>query len=69
MGEVSALINDFTTAIKLDKFAMLGWSWGGLATQALVLDQPERVTHAILVGTNPPGRSNFPSNKSSSTAP
>ncbi|MDR7134374.1 pimeloyl-ACP methyl ester carboxylesterase [Lysobacter niastensis] len=60
LGKVASFVNDFTTAIKLDKFAMLGWSWGGFTTQTLLLDKPERVTHAILVGTNPPGPGQIP---------
>ncbi|MHC5348407.1 alpha/beta fold hydrolase [Metapseudomonas furukawaii] len=60
LGEVARFVSDFTTAIGLDSFAMLGWSWGGFTTQTLLLDQPERVTHAILVGTNPPGPGQLP---------
>ncbi|WP_166359675.1 alpha/beta fold hydrolase [Pseudomonas akapageensis] len=60
IGQVASFVNEFATTINLDRFAMLGWSWGGLTTQALLLDQPERVTHAILVGTNPPGPRQFP---------
>lgn len=60
IGRVADFVNDFATAINLDTFAMLGWSWGGFTTQTLVLDQPERVTHAILVGTNPPGPDQLP---------
>lgn len=58
--QVAGFVDDFATAIGLDKFAMLGWSWGGFTTQTLLLDQPERVTHAILVGTNPPGPGQLP---------
>lgn len=60
MGLVAAFIGDLATALKLEKFALLGWSWGGFAAQALLVDQPGRVTHAILVGTNPPGQNQFP---------
>jgi len=60
IGQVAEFVNDFATAINLDTFAMLGWSWGGFTTQTLLLDQPERVTHAILVGTNPPGPDQLP---------
>lgn len=60
MGKVAAFVGDFTSAIKVDRFAMLGWSWGGFTTQTLLLDEPERVTHAILVGTNPPGPGQLP---------
>jgi pimeloyl-ACP methyl ester carboxylesterase len=60
MAKVAGVVDAFATAIRLDKFAMLGWSWGGFATQTLLLDRPERITHAILVGTNPPGPGQAP---------
>ena len=55
MGQAAAFIDAFTRAMKIDRYAVMGWSWGGLASQALVTDKPERLTHAILVGTHPPG--------------
>ncbi len=55
MGQVADFLRGFADAVKLDRFAVLGWSWGGMASQALLLQAPQRVTHAILVGTNPPG--------------
>ena len=55
MGAAAAFVDAFTRAVGIDRFAILGWSWGGLAAQAFVTDKPERLTHAILVGTNPPG--------------
>ncbi|KIC94497.1 alpha/beta fold hydrolase [Flavihumibacter solisilvae] len=54
--ELAQFVRDFTSAIGLSRFAMLGWSWGGFVTQATLLDFPDMVTHAILVGTNPPGK-------------
>lgn len=60
MAAVSRFIDGFAGAIGADRFALLGWSWGGLAAQAYLLDHPQRVTHAILVGTNPPGRNAIP---------
>jgi pimeloyl-ACP methyl ester carboxylesterase len=60
IAQIARVINEFTVAIKLEKFTMLGWSWGGAAAQAVLLDQPERVTHAVLIGTNPPGRVEIP---------
>jgi pimeloyl-ACP methyl ester carboxylesterase len=60
MGAVGAFLDDFAKAIALDRFAILGWSWGGLAAQALLLDRPQRVTHGILVGTNPPAPNPVP---------
>jgi pimeloyl-ACP methyl ester carboxylesterase len=60
VGKVAAFVDDFTVAIGLDRYAILGWSWGGLVAQALVVDRPARVTHAVLVGTNPPGAVEIP---------
>lgn len=60
IGKVAIVIDDFANAIGLDRFAILGWSWGGTAAQALLLEKPDRVTHAILVGTNPPGPVQIP---------
>lgn len=59
-GLVARFLADFATAIRVERFAMLGWSWGGLAAQALLIEQPERVSHAILIGTNPPGAVEIP---------
>ncbi len=60
MAKVSSVVNAFTAAIGVNRFAMLGWSWGGFVTQTYLLDHPDRVTHAVLVGTNPPGPGQLP---------
>ena len=60
VGKAAAFVDDFASALKLDRYAILGWSWGGLVAQALVVDRPARVTHAVLVGTNPPGAIEHP---------
>ena len=60
MVDVADFLLGFADALKLDRFAMLGWSWGGFASQTLLLQAPQRVTHAILVGTNPPGPGQLP---------
>lgn len=56
IGETADFVIAFADAMKLDKFVLLGWSWGGTVAQTVVLDHPGRVTHAILVGTAPPGK-------------
>jgi pimeloyl-ACP methyl ester carboxylesterase len=56
MSEVAKFVKDLSGALKLKKFGMLGWSWGAYLTQATLLEYPELVSHAILVGTNPPGK-------------
>jgi pimeloyl-ACP methyl ester carboxylesterase len=60
IGAVAEIARGFADAIGLSRFAVLGWSWGGYVAQALVLQEPERVTHAVLVGTNPPGENQLP---------
>jgi pimeloyl-ACP methyl ester carboxylesterase len=53
--DVAAFVNAFTTRLGVNRFALLGWSWGGIVAQAVMLRYPERVSHAVLVGTAPPG--------------
>jgi pimeloyl-ACP methyl ester carboxylesterase len=60
VGVIADLILRFATRIGVDRFAVLGWSWGGLVAQALLLEDPARVTHGILIGTNPPAPNPHP---------
>jgi len=60
MGAVARQIVRLADALGLDKFAIGGWSWGGAAAQTLVAEHPERVSHAVMIGTNPPGPSEHP---------
>ena len=55
MAEVAVFVNAFTTRLGVKRFSVLGWSWGGIVAQAVLLRYPERVSHAVLVGTAPPG--------------
>jgi pimeloyl-ACP methyl ester carboxylesterase len=55
IGQVAAFVNAFGAKIGLIRFAVLGWSWGGIVAQTVLLQYPETVSHAILVGTAPPG--------------
>jgi pimeloyl-ACP methyl ester carboxylesterase len=60
VGAIADQVARFATAIDIDRFAVLGWSWGGLVAQALLLKYPDQVTHGILVGTNPPAPNPLP---------
>ncbi|MBT2744898.1 MULTISPECIES: alpha/beta hydrolase [unclassified Lysobacter] len=60
MEEMSRFLDEFTKAIGIQRFAMLGWSWGGLVAQAYFLDYPSRVSHGILIATNPAGQNAIP---------
>ena len=55
VGGVAALVQAFATKLGLRRYAVLGWSWGGIVAQTLLLQHPESISHAVLVGTAPPG--------------
>ena len=60
MKEASDFVGSFAEALDLERFVLLGWSWGGLVAQAVMIDRPERVTHLVLIGTAPPGKGQMP---------
>jgi pimeloyl-ACP methyl ester carboxylesterase len=60
MSTVAQQIVALADALGLGGFAIGGWSWGGAAAQTLVVEHPDRVTHAVMMGTNPPGPSEYP---------
>jgi len=46
---------DLIEALDLHGVVIGGWSLGGLAAQMVVAMYPERISHAVLIGTSPPG--------------
>ena len=48
---------DVAEALKLTRIIVAGWSLGGLVAQTVTTNYPEMVSHAILIGTGPPGKS------------
>jgi pimeloyl-ACP methyl ester carboxylesterase len=46
---------DLIDALGLDSVVIGGWSLGGLAAQTFVTMYPQHVSHAVLIGTGPPG--------------
>jgi pimeloyl-ACP methyl ester carboxylesterase len=61
--EMAKDVKDVAEALSLTKFIMAGWSLGGMVAQAMMTQYPELVSHAILVGTSPPIKSNGVSEK------
>lgn len=53
-------IDAFADALQLERFTLLGWSWGGLVAQAYLLEHGDRLTHAVLLATNPAGQNAIP---------
>jgi pimeloyl-ACP methyl ester carboxylesterase len=49
-------VRDVAEALKLTKVIIAGWSLGGLVAQTLMTQYPEMMSHAILIGTGPPGK-------------
>lgn len=60
IGQVANFVAAFADAIGLDKFVLTGWSWGGTVAQTFLVEYPGRATHAVLIGTAPPGKSEVP---------
>lgn len=58
--EVAKDVKDLADALNIGKAAVAGWSYGGLVAQMALLQYPDLVSHAILIGTNPIGRNEFP---------
>jgi pimeloyl-ACP methyl ester carboxylesterase len=61
--EMAKDVKDIAEALRLTKIIMAGWSLGGMVAQAVMTQYPELVSHAILIGTSPPVRSNGVSEK------
>jgi pimeloyl-ACP methyl ester carboxylesterase len=60
MSDVAAIVVALAAELGLDKFAMGGWSWGGFVAQTMVVEHPELVTHAVIIGANPVGENALP---------
>lgn len=60
IAEVAEDISFLATHLKLEKFILGGWSYGGLVAQTFATRYPQKISHLILLGTNPPGQNQHP---------
>jgi pimeloyl-ACP methyl ester carboxylesterase len=60
IADVAEDINFLASFLKIQKFVLGGWSYGGLVAQTYATHYPEKVSHLILLGTNPPGANEHP---------
>lgn len=60
MEQGIASVDGLADALGLQKFDLLGWSWGGLLAQAYLIDRPARVDRVVLLATNPAGKNEIP---------
>lgn len=51
---------DLVDSLNLEQVVVAGWSLGGVAAQIFAALHPERTSHAILIGTLPPGVTDYP---------
>jgi pimeloyl-ACP methyl ester carboxylesterase len=58
--EVASYVDKVAGFLSIDKYAVLGWSYGGLVAQYAAFMQPEEVIAAIIIGSNPMGRNEVP---------
>ncbi|WP_326984246.1 alpha/beta hydrolase [Chryseobacterium sp. MYb264] len=58
--EVASTVPALADHLGIDKFNVLGWSYGGLVAQAVTFQNQDRVLNTILIGTNPPGENEIP---------
>ncbi|MGD1318515.1 alpha/beta fold hydrolase [Chryseobacterium sp. 2R14A] len=58
--EVASTVPALADHLGIDKFNVLGWSYGGLVAQAVTFQNQDRVLNTVLIGTNPPGENAIP---------
>lgn len=58
--EVASYIDKVAEYLNINKYSVLGWSYGGVIAQYAAFMQPEKVTDAIIIGSNPIGQNDVP---------
>jgi pimeloyl-ACP methyl ester carboxylesterase len=63
ISEVAAVGVKLMENLGINKFHTAGWSYGGLVAQTALFMNREKVSKAVLIGTNPPGINEVPFDK------
>lgn len=58
--DVAKVVIDFVDALSVERFNVLGWSYGGLVAQTMVFLERDKIKRGVLIGTNPPGENATP---------
>lgn len=56
-------IKELAAALKIKKFAVGGWSYGGMVTQVALTEFPDLISHGVMIGTRLPGANVAPPQK------
>ncbi|PBQ34901.1 alpha/beta hydrolase [Sphingobacteriaceae bacterium] len=60
INELSAEVTKLADYLKIDKFNVMGWSYGGWIAQYVTFLNPNRILKTVLIGTNPMGKNDVP---------
>lgn len=61
--EVASVVPALANHLGIEKYNVLGWSYGGLVAQAVTFQNQDNVLNTVLIGTNPPGNNDIPMEK------
>lgn len=57
---VAAEVTKIADYLKIDKFNVMGWSYGGWVAQYVTFLNPTRVLKSVIIGSNPMGKNEVP---------
>lgn len=60
MKEISSVATQLVDHLQIQKFNVIGWSFGGQVAQYITFYNPDRVLKTIVIGSNPPGENKVP---------
>src|SRR5512138_923511 len=58
--DVATEVTKLADFLKIDKFNVMGWSYGGCVAQYLIFLNPQRVIKSVVIGSNPMGKNEVP---------